>query len=323
MKTSPRGIEDLVLSEGLSLKAYKDSVGVWTIGVGHAATSGKPPIPRPGMTITEAEAKRILAADLAEREATVSAVLGDVPQHVFDGAMSFHFNTGAIQRASWVRAFKRGDRAEAERLFMLYNKPPEIVGRRKREADLIFRGKYRSGPVAPPAPAPPPSGDPILRKGDGINVADPRRRAVAEAQMLLDDHGFSPGAIDGKFGLVTEAKVIAFQKASGLEPDGVIGPATWAALRASPAKRATAAPARQPDDPGPNMTTPQPAKETAMMETLKGKKTYIALALGGAVVILNALGVEIPGVDLDQNGWLQQVLMLLAAGGFRSAMNKG
>ena len=314
MKTSPRGIEDLVLSEGLRTKAYKDSVGVWTIGVGHAATSGKPPIPRPGMTITEAEAKRILAADLAEREATVSAVLGDVPQHVFDGAMSFHFNTGAIQRASWVRAFKRGDRAEAERLFMLYNKPPEIVGRRKHEADLIFRGRYRSPEKNAPAPAPAPS-SPILRKGDGIKVTDPLRRAVAEAQMLLDEHGFAPGEIDGKFGLVTEAKVIAFQRAKGLTPDGVIGPATWAALRASPARATVlppAAPARQPDDPGPNMTNPQSQpKETTVF---KGKqKAWMALVMPAVVTAIFA-GLDMLGVTVDPSLETGAVMILTALG---------
>ena len=41
----------------------------------------------------------------------------------------------------------------------------------------------------------------------------------------------SPGiAVDGEFGPMTERAVQAFQKASGLEPTGVIGPETWAAL---------------------------------------------------------------------------------------------
>ena len=160
MRTSPQGVAEIASHEGVVLSPYKDSVGVWTIGVGHAATSGKPPIPRAGMTITKEEAFRILASDLAEREATVSRILGPVPQTVFDGAMSFHFNTGAITRASWVAAFKRGDMREARRRFMLYNKPREIIGRRTREADLIFEGKYRSGPPMPVEPVRPQPDDP-------------------------------------------------------------------------------------------------------------------------------------------------------------------
>ena len=142
---SQRGINDLIHSEGFRTDAYRDSVGVWTIGVGHAATSGRPPIPHAGMTITKDEAMRILASDLAEAyEPQVRQEFGPVAQHVFDGAVSFHFNTGAIGRASWVDKYKAGMIAEARHAFMAWNKPPEIVGRRTREAALIFDGKYFS-----------------------------------------------------------------------------------------------------------------------------------------------------------------------------------
>lgn len=161
MKTSPRGIEDLILSEGVKLKAYKDTEGVWTIGYGHAATSGRAPIPRPGMTIDLAEAKRILKNDLVYYETDVNAVLPNVPQHVFDGAVSFHFNTGAIRRASWVRTYKTGDMAAARKAFLMWNKPKEIIGRRTREADLIFKGIYRSKAPLDPAPVPPPPVVPV------------------------------------------------------------------------------------------------------------------------------------------------------------------
>jgi lysozyme len=144
---SDRGLADLKASEGLRTVAYQDSVNVWTIGYGHAATSGRAPIPRAGMRITAAQASEILAADLAEAyEPAVRKALGAVPQHVFDGAVSFCFNlgAGALGRASWVQSYLAGDMKDAERRFMLWDNPPEIIGRRRREADLIFRGKYAS-----------------------------------------------------------------------------------------------------------------------------------------------------------------------------------
>ena len=150
MKTSQRGINDLVLSEGLKISAYRDSVGVLTIGVGHTANAGSP-VPTPGMRITRQQALDILATDLAKFEKGVIAVLGNVPQHVFDGAVSFHFNTGAIGRATWPRKYKAGDMTSARKSFMQWNKPPEIIGRRRREAELIFEGKYATGPWPKPA----------------------------------------------------------------------------------------------------------------------------------------------------------------------------
>ncbi len=67
---------------------------------------------------------------------------------------------------------------------------------------------------------------PTLRQGDiGADVA--------EAQTLLAKAGFSPGTVDGNFGPKTRAAVVAFQRAKGLAADGVIGPNTWKALRAT------------------------------------------------------------------------------------------
>ncbi|MBM3487262.1 MAG: peptidoglycan-binding protein [Alphaproteobacteria bacterium] len=54
--------------------------------------------------------------------------------------------------------------------------------------------------------------------------------AVRRIQKRLEALGFSPGDIDGKFGLGTEAAVLAFQRASGLLADGIVGARTLAAL---------------------------------------------------------------------------------------------
>ncbi|QSQ19981.1 peptidoglycan-binding protein [Pyxidicoccus parkwayensis] len=68
-------------------------------------------------------------------------------------------------------------------------------------------------------------GDPILQQGSSGS-------AVVELQRLLTAAGFSPGAADGDFGAKTKAAVMDFQRARGLSVDGIVGPATWAALRA-------------------------------------------------------------------------------------------
>ena len=42
--------------------------------------------------------------------------------------------------------------------------------------------------------------------------------------------GFNPGKIDGVFGPLTRAAVLAFQKSKGLVQDGIVGRKTWTAL---------------------------------------------------------------------------------------------
>ena len=54
---------------------------------------------------------------------------------------------------------------------------------------------------------------------------------VAALQFMLGRRGFSPGSIDGGFGPATTAAVRRFQRAAGLTPDGIAGPATLRALR--------------------------------------------------------------------------------------------
>jgi hypothetical protein len=57
------------------------------------------------------------------------------------------------------------------------------------------------------------------------------------------------------------------------------------------------------------------------MELLSGKKTYIVIAVGGLVVLLNSIGVEIPGIDLDKTTWLEQFWSLGIIATIRSAMS--
>lgn len=57
--------------------------------------------------------------------------------------------------------------------------------------------------------------------------------AVTEAQSLLTRSGHRTAA-DGRFGPATFAALVAFQRDHGLQPDGVIGSRTWAALGSGP-----------------------------------------------------------------------------------------
>lgn len=97
-----------------------------------------------------------------------------------------------------------------------------------------------------PAPAPAPTPAPTLPSAEAspspgeqaalIDIDLPilrvgmRGPAVARLQDRLRVLGFFDGAVDGIFGAETLAAVQAAQRNYELEPDGVVGPATWMVL---------------------------------------------------------------------------------------------
>lgn len=130
--------------EAIIRQAYKDSVGVWTWSVGLTSATGHLVERYIGKPQSLEHCLRVYVWALDNYADAVRKVFADtkLTKAQFTGALSFHWNTGAIGRATWVKHFKAGKMAEAERAFLSWNKPAEIKARRKKEADLLFRGKW-------------------------------------------------------------------------------------------------------------------------------------------------------------------------------------
>ena len=110
----------------------------WTIGWG--ATG---PGIGPGTVWTQEQCDTRLSADLARFAAEVARAIGDAAttQEQFDALVSFHYNTGAIARATLTRLHRAGDHAEAAAEFGKWvhaggRKLTGLVRRRAAEAAL-------------------------------------------------------------------------------------------------------------------------------------------------------------------------------------------
>ena len=147
MRTSPEGVAFLVSHEGVVPAPYRDSVGVLTYGIGHTAAAGAPDpasLPRGMPADLDAALEdvfEVFRRDLARYEDAVRrAIKVPVAQHEFDAAVSFHFNTGAIWRATWVESLNAGQRERAAEQITNWRKPAAIIPRREAE-QALFRGK--------------------------------------------------------------------------------------------------------------------------------------------------------------------------------------
>lgn len=153
-RVSKRGLAEIAAHEGIVTSPYLDSVKVWTVGIGHTAAAGDPDPSRNRREFSVAEIMEIFARDISKYEAGVrKAFTAPLSQEQFDAAVSFHFNTGAIGRATWVKKFNAGDVAGARKSFMDWRKPKEIIPRREKERDLFFDGRYSSAGAATLYPA--------------------------------------------------------------------------------------------------------------------------------------------------------------------------
>jgi lysozyme len=145
MKTSQRGLREIASHEAIVTSKYKDSVGVWTIGIGHTLGAGLPDPRKISGGLSLEKIMDIFKRDIAKFEHRVNkAFARTITQSQFDAAVSFDFNTGGIDRATWVKQFNRGDIKAARKSFMKWSKPKEIIARRRSECRLFFDGQYAS-----------------------------------------------------------------------------------------------------------------------------------------------------------------------------------
>ena len=130
--------------EAVIRQAYKDIVGVWTWSVGLTNACGH----NVDRYIDNPQSlERCLEVYVWALRNYADAVRAEFRGHElseaqFGGALSLHWNTGAIRSATWPDLWKAGKIEDARRSFLSWRKPPEIIPRREKEAALFFHGEW-------------------------------------------------------------------------------------------------------------------------------------------------------------------------------------
>lgn len=171
MKISQNGLNLIKQYEGLRLSAYRDPVGILTIGYGHTRNVVL------GQKITEEKAEAYLLEDLIIAQNKVSKLepIYHWNQNEFDALVSFTFNIGSITD---LTKFGTRTKEEIANKMLLYvnaggKKMQGLVNRRKAEHDLFL--------------TPVPNQDNTFKIGQKVKVIVSGLRLRAEATTKSEE----------------------------------------------------------------------------------------------------------------------------------------
>lgn len=258
MAISAIGRAALVSREAVKTEAYRDSVGIWTIGIGHTSAAG-PPHVTAGLSISVDEAYAIFERDLVKYEATVDKVITQpMTDNERDAFVSICYNIGqgGFAKSTFAKKFNAGDKEGCAAAILSWRKPPEVFTRRKGEHDqfltpyAVALPKARSNDNHPVVVRGGPASSTGAATG-ATGAATPARQPVARwvepkletyeveaIQKRLRELGyFMVGKVDGKIGPAFRGALMALQSTAGITQDGKFGPQTKVALANDDNKR--------------------------------------------------------------------------------------
>lgn len=202
MRTSKRGRVSIISHEAIVLTRYKDSAGIWTIGVGVTAMANAAVNPDTFKgEITVEQAIEMFAAILPQYERGVDRALAKhgltATQNEYDALVSECYNLGSkpIDRFCQVWKDKGKDAAAAKMMEYVIAGGKRIDGlvhRRRKEVSMFLHGEYGSGNVSVYTAT--KSGNINWKSGRVVNVGNiapipvptPRPEPIPEPEPLPD-----------------------------------------------------------------------------------------------------------------------------------------
>jgi GH24 family phage-related lysozyme (muramidase) len=185
MQITEEGLELIKEFEGFRSKAYRDAVGVWTIGYGHTSMAGAPQV-TPDLIVSKTEATDILRRDVEMfAEGVRESVHVPLTDQQFSALVSFAYNVGlgGFRSSSVLKAVNARDFEAVPRRLNLWVKAggrmlPGLVRRRAAEGAL-----FMSTVTAKPAGT-------VLRPAEAIKPKPVRKSrtiwsAIAAAVLAL------------------------------------------------------------------------------------------------------------------------------------------
>ena len=148
MKLNQTGLDLIKKYEGFRSHAYRDAVGVWTIGYGHTSMAGAPRV-KPGLRISRQQGEDILARDVAKFARKIRPMIQvELNDNQFSALVSFSYNVGVggFRRSSVLQRVNAGRFDAVPNRLSLWVKAggrtlKGLVRRRAAEGELFLSGK--------------------------------------------------------------------------------------------------------------------------------------------------------------------------------------
>lgn len=145
MLVSPIFFQHLEMVEGYRAKAYHDTAGHMTIGIGHLIKDTEPELKT--MCLSREAALALAKEDISVAEAAVNAyVKVPLKQEQFDALVSFVYNIGigAFSKSTLLRKLNAGHCCAVPDEMRKWTKQRELRGRRQAEI-LLYTGDTING----------------------------------------------------------------------------------------------------------------------------------------------------------------------------------
>lgn len=227
MKISTKGLNLIKEFEGCYLKAYQDSGGVWTIGIGitnaDKAITGK--TIKAGLKITQSTADKWLLQALDKIYIPKVIKYDHIyhwNQNQFDALVSFCYNIGSIDQLTADGS--RSIQTIADKMLLYVKDNNKVLKglqrRRQAEHDLFVEPMAKQG-YPGKYPVMPARG--YFKFGDGYISLRSHTTQIKRVQSVVNwVMGFSL-TVDGEYGQKTDKAVTQLQKRFGLNPNGCFG----------------------------------------------------------------------------------------------------
>jgi len=158
MTINKAGLDLIKEFEGFRAEAYRDPIGIWTIGYGSTAMAGVGIDPKPGMRITEAQAEDYLRKTVVKFAAHIDPLIKQPINENERAAflsLAYNIGPGAFAKSSALRHFNQGNKAKAADAILLFNKAGGkvlngLVRRRQAERALFLAPVSHKAPSRSP-----------------------------------------------------------------------------------------------------------------------------------------------------------------------------